>query len=250
MKAQHRHELKTNELAQWLTNLPQWTQKNIKPIIYISVVTVVAIAAVLIKWYYTKEEISRKLVEFTNTVSLLEPAKGRVIADLNRGIDTSFNLLQMAKELRTVAQNTKDKNLSALALIKDAEALRTELHYRPEIINKQDATAQITEAMNAYNQAMEKAKDNPTLAAEANLGLGLCEEELGNFENAKKIYRQIINEPKFEATTAAVAAKLRLKIMNEFKQPVSFASTKKPESQDSQPPAELEPAEIMQENNP
>ncbi len=28
MKSDHRHELKTNELAEWLSNLPQWAKKN------------------------------------------------------------------------------------------------------------------------------------------------------------------------------------------------------------------------------
>jgi len=250
MKAQHRHELKTNELAQWLANLPQWTMKNIKLIITLSVILIVAAAAGLIKWYYTQEERSQRLVEFTNAVSFLEPTKTRIITDLNRGIDTSFNLLQLAKELKTTAQNTKDKNLCALALIKQAEALRAELHYRPEIISKAELKSQLKDAKAAYNQALENTKDNNTLAAEATLGLGLCEEELGNFENAKKIYRQITNDPKYEATTAAATAAQRLKIMDELKQPVVFADAKKPKSPDSRPPAETELDHTPQVNNP
>ena len=33
MKAEHRHELKTNELVEWLTNLPQWANENLTTII-------------------------------------------------------------------------------------------------------------------------------------------------------------------------------------------------------------------------
>ena len=33
MKSDHRHELKTNELAEWLGNLPQWTKENLVTII-------------------------------------------------------------------------------------------------------------------------------------------------------------------------------------------------------------------------
>ena len=33
MKSDHRHELKTNELAEWLGNLPEWTKENFVTII-------------------------------------------------------------------------------------------------------------------------------------------------------------------------------------------------------------------------
>ena len=33
MKAEHRHELVTNELADWIGNLPNFIKQNIRPII-------------------------------------------------------------------------------------------------------------------------------------------------------------------------------------------------------------------------
>ncbi len=40
MKAEHRHELKTNELADWLGNLPQWSKDNIVSIIAVAIAIV------------------------------------------------------------------------------------------------------------------------------------------------------------------------------------------------------------------
>ena len=51
MKSEHRHELKTNELAEWLNNFPQWAKQNYRTIIYVTVVVVAIIAAYFWKNY-------------------------------------------------------------------------------------------------------------------------------------------------------------------------------------------------------
>ncbi|MBA7624503.1 hypothetical protein ES703_31912 [subsurface metagenome] len=45
MKSKHRHDLKTNELAEWIGNLPQWARENHRTIIYVSVVAVLVIGS-------------------------------------------------------------------------------------------------------------------------------------------------------------------------------------------------------------
>ncbi|MHC4595136.1 MAG: hypothetical protein ACYS19_09345, partial [Planctomycetota bacterium] len=86
--------------------------------------------------------------------------------------------------------------MAALALIKQAEALRTELHYRPGTVSKEDLTAQINQAKAGYADAIERSSFNPSLMAKAKFGLGLCEEELGNFAEAEQIY-QYRGKPQF-----------------------------------------------------
>jgi hypothetical protein len=50
----------------------------------------------------------------------------------------------------------------------------------------------------------------------------LCEEELGNFEKAKQIYRQIEEDSAFEGTTARVSAVHRLAVMDDYMKKVVF----------------------------
>jgi hypothetical protein len=118
--------------------------------------------------------------------------------------------------------------MAALALIKRAEAIRAELHYRLETIAKQDLAAQINRAKASYTEAIQKASGNPSLIATATFGLGLCEEELGNFEQAAQIYRDITTSPNFEGTVAKAAAKLRLETMADYKGKVVFKPSPKP----------------------
>jgi len=224
MKSEHRHELKTNELAEWLSNLPQWTKENLTTIIVIS--TVIVAAAAFYLWYrYSKSAVAEEQLEFTNLLNQLSASKMQVLNAQAQGRDLSFILLQPANSLGNFAQYAKSDQMAALALIKRAEALRTELHYRPGTVSEQDLTAQINQAKAAYTEAIQtrlKRTSNPSLMATAEFGLGLCEEELGNFEKAQQIYQVIAENPDFEGAVAVAQAKHRLETMADYKQKVIF----------------------------
>ena len=224
MKSEHRHELKTNELAEWLSNLPQWTKENLTIIIVVLAV-VVAASAFYVRHRYRKSAVVEEQLEFTNLLNQLLASKMQVLSAQAQGRDLSFILLQPANSLGTFAQNAKSDQMAALALIKQAEALRTELHYRPGTVSEQDVTAQINQAKAAYTEAIQtrlRWASNPSLTAVAEFGLGLCEEELANFEKAQQIYRSIAENPDFEGTVAVTQAKHRLETMADYKQKVIF----------------------------
>src|SRR4030042_134705 len=220
MKSEHRHELKTNELAEWIMNFPQWAKENATTIIYISALAVVIAGVYFWKLYEKKVIFAREQLEFTNSVSQISQGKTQILQAQAQGVDTSYTLIQAADNLKNVAQKTKDEQMAALALIKEAETLRMELHYRFGNINSQDIAAQINRAKDSYLKALEKSSANPSLAAEAKLGLGLCEEEIGNFEQARQIYGEITANPDFGGTVAVAQAKLRLLTMADYQQPV------------------------------
>lgn len=224
MKAEHRHELKTNELAEWLSNLPQWTRDNLTTVIIILAVIVAALAF-YVRYRYNKSLVADEQLEFTNLLNQLSASKMQVLSAQAEGRDLSFILLQPANSLGTFAQNAKNDRMAALALIKQAEALRTELHYRPGTISNEDLTSQINQAKAAYTEAIQtrlQGTSNPSLTAAAEFGLGLCEEELGNFEKARQLYQMIAENSDFEGTVAAAQAKHRLETMPDYEQKVIF----------------------------
>jgi len=224
MKAEHRHELKTNELAEWLSNLPQWAKENITIIIVIAAV-IIGGAAVYILVSFSKKTVADEQLEFTGLLNQLSSSKMQVLGAQAQGRDLSFVLLQPANSLGTFAQNAKSDQMAALALIKQAETLRTELHYRPGTISQEDFVSQINQAKAAYTEAIQtrlRGTSNPSLMAAAEFGLGLCEEELGNFEKAQQIYQIIAANPDFEGTVAVTQAKHRLETMSDYKQKVIF----------------------------
>jgi len=246
MKSEYRHELKTNELARWIANFPQWAKENAKLIIYVSVLVIV-VAAVLF-WMYQKRGVSyRKQLRLTGLISQISRNRAKIIYAQTQGIDASYMLIRNADDLQAATQDTKNDHMAALALIKQAEALRTELHYRLGAVRPQEVVSQINQAMAGYKNAVEKCSTNPSLLVMAQLGLGLCEEELGNFERARQIYNDIATNTDLESTVAAVQAKLRLETMADYQQKVVFSQASKAEpAQVLKPQIRLESPEVPQ----
>jgi tetratricopeptide (TPR) repeat protein len=246
MKPEHRHQLKTNELADWIVNFPQWAKENANTIIYISVI--VAVVAAVYFWnMYEKRVVSgREQLELTNLISQISYGKTQILQAQAQGVDTSYALIQTADNLQNIAQNAKEEQMAALALIKRAEALRMELHYRFGSIGRGDLTAQINRAKDSYTKAIEKSSTNPSLMATAKLGLGLCEEELGNFEQARQIYGEIIANANFESTVAAAQARQRLHTMADYQQKVVLRQSPKRAPTEFIPEIKLEAPEGFQ----
>ncbi len=222
MKSDHRHELKTNELAEWIANFPQWARDNGKIVISVSVVAVLVIGSALWYWRKTKVESVQQQLEFTSLIAKLPQNKMQILMEQSRGMDTSHMLIQTAVALETVAGGAEDDQMAALALIKRAEALRAGVHYRQETVNQADLLTAIDGAKIAYSRAIEKAVTNPSLTAMARFGLGLCEEEVGNFDGAEQMYRDLINNSDFEGTTTVAKAQRRLETMADYRKKIVF----------------------------
>jgi len=241
MKAEHRHELKTNELAEWLANLPQWTLDNLKTII-LAVVLVVVVAGFFMWRGYNKDVVqSRERIQFTSLLNQLAGSKMQIVrAQQSEGKDLAYMLLQPAKGLDTFARNTKNNRMAALAFIKRAEAIRAELHYSN--VEKQYMIEQTNKAKASYNEALKRCVGNNSLTAAAKFGLGLCEEELGNFEQARQIYKEVAESPDFEGTAPAAQAQWRLKIMSDFQKEIAFKPNPNPQpAETSQQTLQMQP---------
>jgi len=222
MKAEHRHELKTNELAEWLANFPKWFKENLKTIIYVAVVAILVIAAAGYKWYTKNVQLVRQRRNLTKLISDIPRIKAQVIQSQSQGTDYSYLLIRTAEELKTLAGNVKGDEMAAVALTERAEILRSELHYRSTAASSEEVKRQINQAKKAYNDAIKEARYVPALKAKATFGLGLCEEELGNFDGARKIYEDITENSEFEGTAAVQLANVRLQSMQNYRQKVVF----------------------------
>ena len=122
MKSEHRHELKTNELAEWMSNFPSWAKENAKVLIP----TIVVLACIGAYFFWSQsstlaEEQNR--AEFTESLSRLLEVKNRVAAESSSADD--MPLLLTAQHLEGVAASSTSDGMAAFALIKRAEALRS-----------------------------------------------------------------------------------------------------------------------------
>ena len=231
MKAEHRHELKTNELAEWLFNLPTWAQQNLRTITYVVAVVVIVVAYTI--WYrYQKTVVGgREQANMTALLTQIPQLKAYIAQTQTEGADNSYMLMQLVDGLEQIAAGAKNDSVAAVAMIKQADILRTELQFRPGVVSRPDFENQIARAKGYYTKALEvhlKRSPNRSLEALAKLGLGLCEEDMGNFDQARKIYDELATGAAFEGTTSAAAAKQRLALMDSFNQKIVLSPSPKP----------------------
>ena len=178
MKAEHRHELKANDLAIWLGNLPTWASQNLRTIIYVSVVVLLVLASSIYYRYQKTVVVVREQENLTSILSQLPQQKQFVAQKQLQGDDNAFMLLSMIDGLDSIAKTSSNDAVVAIALIKEAEILRTELQMRFGIATEQDIATPINKAKDLYNKALNtrlNRSPNPALEAIAKIGLGICE---------------------------------------------------------------------------
>lgn len=225
MDAQHRHELKTNELADWLTHAPEFLKKNASTIIGVILILVGIITWPMFTRMRTSSEITRAAAVTDSIQALERDIFGVVQAaeeDTEARRQATGALLVNASALLEQADKIDNPDLAAMARIKAAQALRTELHYRAERIETSEIETRIEQARAAYEKALASAT-TPTLRGLAKLGLGLCAEELGQRDAAAAIYRELLDTPELAATVVPTQAQQRLDNLKENLETFVFA---------------------------
>ncbi|MBC8503613.1 MAG: hypothetical protein H8D34_02065 [Chloroflexi bacterium] len=225
MDSQHRHELKTNELADGLRHLPQLLKDNANTIIGI-----VLIVAGLITWpMFNKMTRQKERAEQTAITQSIQMLDRDVYAVLQAPADDTLaqtealdTLLINADALLEKASDIDNLNLAAMAQIKAAQAIRTELHLRKEV-DADMLERQVQKAEDAYQKAFEVA-ETPTIKAMAQFGLALCSEELGQTDQAAEIYRQIVEDESYKATVLPTQAQRRLDTLTDNIEVFNFAA--------------------------
>ncbi|MBN1124038.1 MAG: hypothetical protein JXA82_03460 [Sedimentisphaerales bacterium] len=230
MDSEHRHELKTNELADWIAHAPEFFQTHGK---WIAGVILLTVAVIAIKYGIdVKKETS--FGEKAAVAGLIESlGREKLLATrVEEGKNNAEGIATAAENLGKTADSLTDNALAAMALIKKGDMLRSGLHYQGIEVGP-DAIAKVAnEAHQAYQQAMELAKGTPNeleLTGMARFGQGLCAEELGKYEEVETIYKEIADNQALVATVLPTQARLRLQYMDDYKGTYTFADTPTPE---------------------
>ncbi len=229
MDTEHRHELKTNELADWIVHLPVFLRRNWAQITGLILIVIALLVLPISKWKRHNAILTQQ-TETTQLIQKIAQEKVAAIRSQSTGIlDSQSQLLVVANSLEAAANKASNPYAAALALIKRGEALRADLHYQSGRVERTTVVAQIKQAKKAYESAIEKAQGNLTLIAMARMGLGLCAEEVGNFDRAKEIYEQISAGADFAGTVFPAQAQLRLDFMDDNRTKFVFVEAPQPD---------------------
>lgn len=251
MDSKERHEMRTNELADWLGHVPDFLNKYRNQLIGAALIIVGLISwPILNRWrqgsdFAIKSQISGMLDTLeTNRALAIRQQQPDAPQEISAG-----SFMVSANNLADEAKKAPSDNLAALALIKRAQALRMDLIYRKDIPAEDVIAAQNKQAQEAYQQAYDKAQ-MPALKAMAQFGLGLCTEESGMLDQAKSIYQKIVDEPTFAGTSLPRAAQDRIDKMADNNKKYVFVETPKVEPAPVDVPQPVQPAVNPQVNAP
>ncbi len=234
MDSEHRHELKTNELADWIVHAPEYLRKN-----YLQILGVLLVIAGALSWGPLNKMRQgtdlKQAVETTELIEKVSQSKSLAAQSNQPGAPVPESLLGLASSLEIAAGEAKTDLSEAIILIKRAEALRAELHYKAEEIEEVVLLSEVERARKSYEKAAKKAKGNATLEAMATFGLGLCAEETGDYAKASGIYESIVSNAGFEGTVFPAKARARIETMADNRE--TFVFVKTPESVKIEVPA-------------
>ena len=221
MKSERRHELATNELADWITHLPKWFAENRSTVIIGAVVAVALIAYTI--FYYSRGDsaVDAQQAQISGMLERVKFQKDTVLQGRSEGMDASNAFFTLAGSLESAAGTAENQNLAALAMIKRAEALRSELQYRDEPAEVDVVQSQTTQAMGIYVSAAEAA-ESATIIGMAKYGQAVCLEDMGKFDEAAAIYIELATDEKYDGTIHKNRAAKRLEILPEIKNKVVF----------------------------
>jgi len=220
MDAEHRHELKTNELADFLGHLPDFIRKYSNQIIGVILILIALVVIPL----YTRMRKQAALAEEAAVITKIQMARESLNAAAMGAEDTNpaAALTTASDDLNQAAQTTDHADLAALALLEESELLRAKLHVQSDVTP--DTISEIlSKARTACEQAFEKAQ-SPTLKGLAELGLGLCAEEAGEYDKAREIYTKITAAPQYVGTSVIEQAQRRMDALDENSRKVTFVN--------------------------
>jgi hypothetical protein len=222
MKSERRHELGTNELADWLANFPEWWEQNGRTVGIVAVVVIVIAAVAYFAFVRTAAEERRQGEELNQLLAGFEAYKTQMARSPEARAQLGSQMVLLASQFRTFAETAENPNAAAFALITSAEVIRSSSHYAVGT-DPEAETKDLKSAGEACLRAIGKVKDNPSLLASAKLQLGLCQESLGQFDDAKKTYKEVVDDPAFKGDVAISQAQMRLALMDGYKNPVFLA---------------------------
>lgn len=230
MKAERRHELQTNELAKVITGAPSAYGRYGGRVLLVAVAAVLVF--VLVRYRITASRESARMARENLTaarsiisnlhIADLLPAPPNEAASLRRrwtaeastALEEAGRLSDEPQVLSEVLLARGDLNW-ALSTLTDVPGAATQ----PSLRMEETAEQLINGAAQSYTAILNQYPDETNAVVGAHFGLAGIAENRGNWDEARKHYQAIVDNPKI-AEAFRGQAKLRIENAAQWSQPV------------------------------
>ena len=215
MDADHRHELKENDLAEFITNFGSWWSKHGTTLL----IAVLVIAAVLVGKRFVESRNAAVQEEAWSDLALASsPESYRAVAQSH-----SLQTVQALADLRG-ADLWLEKAVAPAPLPKEEAAADT-----PETTASASITQQaLDEAALAYERVANDSQAHHVFKLNAHLGLAAVAEGREDWAQAHKQYTRVIEQAGTGYEAIAAQAKARMAQLDRLKNPVVFGPDPEP----------------------
>ncbi len=237
MKSEERHRLKENELADFLKDELESIRRlwHRHGTLVLSVVLLVLAALAGGSWMInnSSKQRSYRASQLQNLIAKSSSLQERAVMDtIANGLamgsyTTSVN--EIVGELDGLYRKENNSSVGMMALMQQAEALRSKLFFADSEISTSEKENLCSKAEELYKKIKKQFPGQPQAVGTAKFGLALVAEERGQWEEARKLYQEISQDNKLEGTAFPLMASKRLGVLDDFKQPVTFAPAPKPD---------------------
>ena len=204
MKAEERHKLKSNELAESLEQVPAYLRAHGSKLLAGTVVVLVVVIGGL--WWWNSQAAAQEQRAADLHELLIDGDRLQVMAafqarqSMSGGPEAAwagsvgYSSAEMVARLEELAGEAVGTNLGGTAMLQQAEVLRSELMYATREINASEKEAICQRAEKLYSQVVAGYGDSVILSGAAQMGRGLIAEERAQWDKAREIYGKLAAE--------------------------------------------------------
>jgi len=230
MKAEERHKLKSNELADSLKELSEFFNRHSSKLLAGVIAILILAAAVL--WtqkneaasQYERIRLLQNLIAQSNQLQYRAAQQARVQPEENTTEEFLYNVEPQAGLLAELAQMETGSPVGITALLQQAQNLRSQLLYSDKAMSEQEQLDLNRRTEIIYQRVISECPKQAVVAATARFGLALLAEDRGKWDQAKQMYETITDdkEGQLAGTTLPFHAQKRLNLLDGINQPIVF----------------------------
>lgn len=236
MKSEERRKLKENELAEFFGDELEFLRRHWQKHGTLVLAVVLLLLAIIIGGSWMIREMKRseqmRASRLQNLIvkssKLQHDAAGQqseAAAPLMGSYATSASTL--VSDLGELYEQKKDSPVGMMALMQQAEAVRSELFFADSKISDTEKETLCSRAETLYNKIKNQYPSQPQAVGTAKFGLALLAEERGQWDEAARLYQEISRDSQLEGTAFPLMASKRLHVLDDFKNTVEFVPVPK-----------------------
>jgi len=237
MKAQERHKLKTNELAQFFSELPEKFKKHGSLITSIALIVLIALVGGIVLLRYLaqgkQQQRDQLFQQMLAADSLQLEALQRAQMGPELASDPANNILpydatSITLVLSNIARDAKNKPVGMTAQLLQAELALSQLYFSDQNITDDEKNQILQTAQDIFQQTLQEFPNIPYAVGTAKIGLATVSEEKGLWDQARSQFEEVIalQDDLLVGTIYPKLAQRRLALIDTISTPITFPQIK------------------------